>query len=194
MEVLQQVLRYTTQHTAGEVDTKTSYSCSKDDLAWLGAALEAVGKEESQRLGMSTCFHRHFPQKLTLSPRAAVHQQCLIDHLSKDTTEILQALEYMEDFVETYDSALGSYLLTALAEKYPQATCPSWQVGSKQEAATWCSNCCPVKSHKFSGRYALFCQHYCRITSQSRRHCSARQLARHCWVVSAACKTPAGLY
>ncbi len=52
MEVLQQVLRYTTQHTAGESEQKTEYSSSKDELAWLGTALEAVGKEESERLGV----------------------------------------------------------------------------------------------------------------------------------------------
>ena len=40
---------------------------------------------------------------------AASHQQCLIEHQSKDITEVLEALEYMEDFVETYDSALGLF-------------------------------------------------------------------------------------
>jgi len=51
MEVLQQVLRYSTQHTAGDTQHQTSFSSSDGDLKWLGAALEAVGKEESEKLG-----------------------------------------------------------------------------------------------------------------------------------------------
>jgi hypothetical protein len=51
MELLQQVLRYSTQHSGQDDTPKTSYSSTTGDLAWLSSALAAVGKEESEKLG-----------------------------------------------------------------------------------------------------------------------------------------------
>ena len=111
LDVLQEVLKFTTETTKRE-DGSVSRTVEDEDMQWLKEALASLGDEEAKRLSvLEACLAlRSVPvehSRLPFALSAAEVHDVLIHATERPVGDVVDAVDFMCDFVDTYDSAKG---------------------------------------------------------------------------------------